>query len=140
MQFSTKINASKETVWNTLWQDETFRDWSGLIDPGTYMDGELVEGNTVQFISQGGYGVSSLIAELTPNEHLLFKHQADTQHEGTEEREKEWTGGEESYDLIEENGVTTLTVAIDLPSEQESYFAKIYPTVLERIKVLAEAS
>jgi uncharacterized protein YndB with AHSA1/START domain len=37
MQFSVEINASKQKVWDTLWQDETFRQWAGIIDPGTYV-------------------------------------------------------------------------------------------------------
>lgn len=139
LQFTITINTPKETVWNTLWNDETFREWAGLIDPGTYMVGELKAGNEVQFISaENGYGVTSLVAELVPNEYLLLKHQADTQDTGEREREKEWTGGEEKYNLIEENGVTTLTVAFGVPTELEEYFSVNYPKALERVKELAE--
>jgi len=41
MKFSVEIHAPREIVWSTLWQDETFRQWAGMIDPGTYMKGEL---------------------------------------------------------------------------------------------------
>lgn len=43
MQFVIDIKAPKDVVWNTLWQDETFRDWASVIDPETYMVGDLVE-------------------------------------------------------------------------------------------------
>jgi uncharacterized protein YndB with AHSA1/START domain len=139
MRFLVEIHATKEKVWNTLWQDETFRQWAGLIDPGTYMIGELKEGNEVQFISsENGYGVTSLVEKLIPNEFLLLKHSADTQEAGKREREKEWTGGNETYSLIEENGVTTLTAAFDVPSEMEEYFKVAYPKALEQVKLLAE--
>lgn len=43
MQFQIKIQAPKEKVWDTLWQDKTLRQWAGIIDPGTYMIGDLKE-------------------------------------------------------------------------------------------------
>lgn len=139
MQFSIEIKAPKERVWDTLWQDETFREWASIIDPQTYMVGELIEGNEIQFISgASGYGVTSLVKKLVPGEFLRLRHRADTQEEGTREREKEWTGGEESYSLASKDGATTLTVAVDVPLELEEYFKVNYPKALERVKVLAE--
>ena len=139
LTFSVEINANKSKVWDTLWQDQTFRDWSGLIDPGTYMVGDLKQGNEVQFISaENGYGVTSLVEKCIDGEYLLLKHSADTQEVGTKERKKEWTGGNESYTLVENNGMTTLAVAFDMPSTQEEYFTAHYPMALERVKELAE--
>ena len=139
LQFRIKINAAKQKVWDTLWQDKTFREWASIIDPGTYMVGELAEGCEVQFISsENGYGVTSLVEKLVPNEFLLFRHSADTQEAGKQEREKEWTGGKESYSLSEKDGITTLTVAFDVPPEQKAYFKNNYPKALEQVKVLAE--
>lgn len=139
LQFSTQIKASKEKVWKTIWEDTTFRDWANIIDEGTYMAGELKEGNEVQFISSvGGYGVTSLVEKLTPNKFVQFKHSADTKNSGTQERDKEWTGGKESYSLVENNGVTALSVEIDVPPGQEETFQEIQPKALKRIKLLAE--
>lgn len=139
MRFSIEINATKERVWDTLWQDETFREWASIIDPETYMVGDLKEGNEVQFISSAsGYGVTSLVEKLVAGEFLLLRHRADTQEDGKREREKQWTGGEESYSLAEKDGTTTLTVAFDVPPELEEEFKVNYPKALERVKVLAE--
>lgn len=139
MQFQLEIHATKDQVWDTLWRDETFRQWAGIIDPGTHMVGDLNEGNEVQFISaENGYGVTSLVEKLTPNEYLLLRHSADTKDSGAQEREKEWTGGAESYALTENEGITTLTVAFDVPPELEEYFETNYPKALEKIKELAE--
>lgn len=140
MQFTVDIRAAKETVWQTLWQDETFRQWASIIDPGTYMLGELQQGKEVQFISsEGGYGVTSLVEKLIPNEYLLLRHQADTKEQGAKEREKEWTGGSESYQLSENTGAVTLTVTFDVPPEMEKYFTTTYPKALQKLKELAEA-
>jgi uncharacterized protein YndB with AHSA1/START domain len=138
MQFSIEINATKEKVWDTLWQDETLRQWASIIDPGTHMVGNLKEGNEIQFISGNGYGVTSLVEKLTPYEFLLLRHSADTKDNGKREREKQWTGGKESYSLTEKNGTTTLTFTSDVPPELEEYFKVNYPKALERVKVLAE--
>ena len=139
MQFSIEIKAPQEKVWTTLWEDTTFRDWANIIDKGTYMKGVMKEGNKIQFISSvNGYGVTSLIEKLDPNEFVSFRHSADTKESGKQEREKEWTGGTESYSLTEKNGVTTLIVKIDVPQEQEETFNTRFPKALERIKTLAE--
>ena len=139
MKFTVEINASRDKVWDTLWQDKTFRQWANLIDPGTYMLGELKEGNKVQFISSSsGYGVTSLVEKMTPSEFLLLRHHADTQEDGKREREDEWTGGGESYSLTEKDSLTTLTVVFDVPSELEEEFNISYPKALEQVKVLAE--
>jgi len=139
MQFRVEIHATKEKVWDTLWQDETFRQWAGIIDPGTYMVGELKEGSEVQFISsENGYGVTSLVEKLVAGEFLLLRHHADTQEDGKRERAQEWTGGTESYSLVEKDGATTLIAAFDVPSEMEEMFKVSYPKALEQVKVLAE--
>ena len=139
MQFSIEIKAFRERVWNTLWEDTTFRDWGNIIDEGQYMVGEIKEGNEVQFISSvSGYGVTSLIEKLVPNQFVSFRQMADTKDGGKREREKEWTGGTENYSLAENDGVTTLTVGIDVPTGQEETFKVRFPKALERVKILAE--
>lgn len=139
IQFLVEINATKEIVWDTLWQDVTFRQWANIIDPGTYMVGELKEGNEVQFISaENGYGVTSLVEKLIPSDFLLLRHHADTQEVGELERDKQWTGGKETYALTEKDGKTNLIVTFDVPLELEEYFMDSYPKALKMVKVLAE--
>jgi hypothetical protein len=139
MPFTIEIQASKEKVWSTLWDDKTFLDWGNIIDEGQYKVGEMREGNEVQFISSvSGYGVTSLIEKLTPNEFVSFRQMADTKESGEQEREKEWTGGEESYSLSEKDGFTTVTVELDIPAGQEETFKVRFPRALERVKILAE--
>ena len=139
MKFTIEIHATRVRVWDTLWQDETFRQWASIIDPGTYMEGVLREGNEIQFISsENGYGVTSLVEKLVIDEFLLLRHSADTKEAGKLEREKQWTGGTETYSLTEKAGVTTLSVTFDVPSELEEYFKSNYPKALEKVKILSE--
>ena len=139
LEFSIAISASKERVWSVLWDDHTFRDWANYIDEGTYLQGELIEGNQVQFISSvNGYGVTSLVSKLIPNEYVLFKHQLDTKDMGSSSREKQWTGGFESYTLNEQWGETILTIKSEVPEELVDLFSVTMPTACHRIKEIAE--
>ena len=138
MQFSIEIEAPRKKVWQTLWEDKTFRDWGSIIDEGQYMVGELAEGNEVQFISAEGLGVTSVIEKLIPNEYIAFKQVADTMDSGKQERDKEWTGGTESFELSEKNNITNLIVKIDIPPGLEEIFKDKFPKALERVKILAE--
>lgn len=139
MKFSIQIQATKGTVWNILWSDVSFRDWANIIDAGMYMDGRLEEGNQVQFISAAnGYGVTSLVEKLRPEEFVAFRQMNDTQEAGKKDREKQWTGSRETYTLLESEGMTTLTLTSDIPLELEEMMAERLPKALERIKVLSE--
>jgi hypothetical protein len=139
LQFSILIKASRQKVWSTLWDDKSFRDWANIIDEGTYMVGDLQVGNELQFISAvNGYGVTSLVEKLIPGEFLLLRHHADTQESGKLERDRQWTGGSESYTLSEQDGSTNLTATFDVPPELVEYFKTTYPKALERVKTLAE--
>jgi hypothetical protein len=88
LQFSIDIDAPRERVWSTLWEDKTFRDWGNLIDEGQYMVGEIKEGNEVQFISsESGYGVTSMVEKMDLHAFVSFRQMADTKDKG-ERREE----------------------------------------------------
>lgn len=140
IEFSIKIMASRKRVWETLWNDATFRDWASIVDEETFKKGTLEEGKEVQFLSSSsGYGVTSLVESMVPYEYILFKHGADTKEMGKSERDLEWTGGTESYRLVEEADATWLTVKTDVPLEHVKTFGHRLPLALERIKFLAES-
>lgn len=138
MHFEIVIHASKEKIWEVLWEDNTLRQWAGIVDPGTYMLGKLEEGKTVQFNSEQGYGVTSFVEKLTPNEYVLLKHKADTEDFGDSGREDQWTGGDESYTLDDTDGVTRLILELDVPEELEEIMNTSYPKALNKVKELSE--
>lgn len=138
-EFTIDIKGSKETVWHILWGAESFKDWANIIDEGTFLKGELIQGQLIEFISAvNGYGVTSLVAELIPFEYVLFHHGADTKDMGQALRDQEWTGGKESYLLNERAGITKLTVKTDIPSDLIELFNVRLPLALNRIKILSE--
>lgn len=141
MRHSIEINASKEKVWEVLWDDQTLRDWANIIDEGTYMEGKLEEGSEVNFMSASGHGVTSRVEKLIPYKYISFRQIADIKvgKEGSiEKRDKQWTGGLEIYELEESNGKVKLSNTQDVPDELIEYFNTKLPQALERVKVLAE--
>ncbi len=141
LEFIIDISATKEKVWSVLWEDKSFRDWASIIDKGTFLKGEMQEGNTIQFINSiNGYGVTSLITKLVTNEIAEFKHNSDTKDFGEVERDSEWTGGTERYELSENNGITTLKLVSTVPTSQVEMTEERYPKALGRIKALAETA
>ncbi len=59
--------------------------------------------------------------------------------ENTEtDKVKGWAGAMENYTLKEANGITELSVEIDLAEDFEKYFMETFPKALEQVKVLAE--
>jgi uncharacterized protein YndB with AHSA1/START domain len=145
LRHSIEINASKEKVWHVLWDDQTFRDWANIIDPGTYLEGVLQEGNEVNFIGNNNdgvrYGVTSRVEKLIPYQQISFRQIADIKvgKDGSiEKRDTQWTGGAETYKLEENQGKIELSHIQDVPDELVEYFQNTIPKVLERIKALAE--
>ena len=145
LRHSVEIKATKETVWQVLWDDKTFRDWANIIDPGTYMTGELQEGNEVNFIGNSddgvSFGVTSRVEKLIPYSHISFEQVADITvgNDGSiKKRKTQWTGGKETYELEEHDDTVTLSHTQDVPDELVTYFNDKLPQALKRIKSLAE--
>ncbi|MDD1721284.1 MAG: SRPBCC domain-containing protein [Euryarchaeota archaeon] len=141
LQFSIEIKAPREKVWKVLWEDATYRDWANIIDEGQYVVGDWSEGGKIQFLYPSGSGVSSVIEKLVPNEFVSFRNAADIENwkeQPLAEKSEEWSGGTESYSLKEEDGVTTLTVAFDVPQAHKDEFEDKFPKALQRVKMLSE--
>lgn len=140
LTFSVDINAPREKVWEVLWDDATFTDWTSVFAEGSYAVSDWQEGSKIQFIDpKSGSGMSSIIVKKVPNEFMSFKHLTELEN-GKEMPPKEWSGAMENYTLKENGGVTTLTVDMDAMDEYKSMFEDRFPKALARLKELSEAS
>ncbi len=140
-EFKISINAPKEKVWKTLWDDTTYRKWTSVFSPTSYADTDWKEGSKVLFLDDKGEGMVSKIETIRPNEFMSFKHLGEVKNgvENTEtDKVKGWAGAMENYTLKEANGITELSVEIDLAEDFEKYFMETFPKALEQVKVLAE--
>jgi predicted 3-demethylubiquinone-9 3-methyltransferase (glyoxalase superfamily)/uncharacterized protein YndB with AHSA1/START domain len=137
INFSIQINAPKAHVWNTLWDDATYRKWTVVFHEGSYAESDWKEGSPIKFLGPGGDGMSSRIARLIPNEFMSFEHLGEIK-DGVESVDRTWSGAHENYSLHEKDGGTELVTEMDSDESFESYFLDTIPKALELVKQLAE--
>lgn len=136
LKFSLVINASKEKVWKTLWNDNTYRLWTSAFSEGSYAQTDWEEGSKVLFLSSNGDGMVSQIEKKIPNEEMVFKHLGVIDN-GVEVT-KDWGGAREKYYLKEHIGNTELHVELDTTDEFEQYFNETFPKALYLLKQISE--
>ncbi len=81
------------------------------------------------------------IADNIPFRFVSIRHYGilDGENEITEGAEIEkWAGGLENYSLQERDGVTTVTVDIDVTEDYLDYFNTTWPRALGKLKEIAE--
>ncbi|HMS65254.1 MAG TPA: SRPBCC domain-containing protein [Ignavibacteria bacterium] len=137
LKFKTEIKASKEKVWKVLWNDETNRKCSSVFAEGSHAVSDWNEGSKIYFLSPSGEGMWSIIEKIIPNEYMRFKNIGELK-EG-KEVPTEWSGFRENYTLSETEGVTDLTVEIDIIDEYKEYFSKAFPVAINKVKEISES-
>ncbi|MFN3969339.1 SRPBCC domain-containing protein [Flavobacterium sp.] len=142
LTFSIDINASKEKVWYSLWDEENYEDWTSTFCEGSFTISDWKEGSKIYFLAPNGNGMNSKITINKPFETMLFSHYGEMKHFKelpiTEEVQA-WSGAEERYDLTEKNGVTTVKATVDIVEKYSDYFDDIFPKALAKLKSIAES-
>ena len=137
LQFTIEINASKEKVWDALWNDQNYRNWTSVFHEGSHYESDLHEGSEFFFLGPEKSGMYAKIEKLVPNEKMYFLHLGEYK----DGEKQEGTFGEEAieqYDLVEKGGKTELTVTMNVPEDYIPYFAETFPKALGKVKELAE--
>lgn len=138
---SVTINAAGERVWRVLLDDETYRIWTEEFVQGSYAVTDWEEGSKALFLTPGGNGMVSRIAKHIPNEFLSIEHLGIVT-EGVEETESEevktWQGARENFVLRERDGVSELSIEMDVAQDEKQMFQEIWPRALAKVKELAE--
>ncbi len=138
LTYSVKMNAPKEKVWESLWNDASYRKWTAAFMEGSYAESDWNEGSKISFLTPKGDGMFGIIQKKEPPVQMTFKHLGEVKN-GIEES-KEWGNATESYHLDEINGVTELVVKLEMEAsaEFEKYFNDTFPKALEIVKQIAE--
>lgn len=145
LHFETTIKASREKVWNVLWDDATYRQWTSPFSEGSYAVSDWKEGSRIQFLSPSGDGMYAQIEKLVPWEFMSFRHLGEVKN-GQEqpwhhhEQTEDWNGAHENYTLTDEDGNTRLVVELNSTDEFVEYFSEVFPKALAKVKEIAEAS
>lgn len=139
--YSTTINAPRKKVWEVLWSDSTYRQWTSVFSEGSYAESDWKEGSKIHFLTPEGHGMYSIIAKKTPEEYMSFKHVGEIKN-GKEipvsEQNPGWENAFENYTLKEKNGKTELFVELDSVDEYLDFFNETFPKALQKVKELAE--
>jgi hypothetical protein len=142
INFKANINAPKEKVWKTLWEDASYRKWTSPFCEGSYAQTDnWKEGTKVLFLGPDKSGMVSSVAVNRPNEFMSFEHHGEVKEgveDTTSEKVKQWAGAKENYSLKENAGVTELTVEMDINEDFKEYMTTTWPKAIAEIKRLSE--
>ena len=142
LNFSIDINAPREKVWKTLWEDSSYRKWTSVFMEGSCFETDnWKEGSKVLFTDGKGSGMVSKVAVNKPNEYMSFEHLGEVKdgiEDTSSEKVKIWAGSKENYTLNDAGGKTELTVDMDIAEDYKEMFQTMWPKAMEQIKVLSE--
>jgi uncharacterized protein YndB with AHSA1/START domain len=144
MQYTTTINAPREKVWQVLWNDDTYPEWTSAFAEGSRAETDWKKGSKVLFTDGKGSGMVSRIDENVPNQFMGITHMGilkDGVEDLGSDEAKNWAGSYENYTLTDSNGGTHLRVDMggaEMPKEFQDYFEQAWPKALARLKAIAE--
>ena len=136
LKFDIQINAPKEKVWQTLWEDKTYRQWTSACGEGSSAKSDWQQGSRIEFGDGKGNGMFSVIDKKVDNTQMSFKHLGEMK--GGVDVKSDWTGASENYFLSEKDGQTELKVELDTVEEFQNYFAEVFPKALQLVKKISE--
>ncbi|WP_306354177.1 SRPBCC domain-containing protein [Flavobacterium sp. '19STA2R22 D10 B1'] len=141
LKFQIKIDASKEKVWNTLTEDDTYRKWTLPFSQGSHFIGNWKEGTTMVFLNNENRGMYSHVNKNIPYELISVAHigmYENGKEQPIDEETKKWTGSLEEYYLTEDGGITTLEVRVDSDEDFKDYYNTTFPKAFALLKEIAE--
>lgn len=145
LHFSITIKAPKEKVWETMLDENTYKQWTDVFGHGSHYKGTWEEGSKILFLapSQNGkmQGMVSRIKENKKYEFISIEHLGmitDGIENTTSEEIKAWAGATENYTFKEKNGETQVLVDTDTVEEYKKMFEDTWPRALQKLKSLSE--
>ena len=143
LNYSVEINASKEKVWKTMIEPETYKQWAKAFSPDSQYKGEWKEGEHIIFFDPNMGGTKALMEEVRPYDYILSKHVSLVNKELTSEdtesdAAKSWIGSTEAYSFKEESEATKYSVEVNTHEGFVKMFEDSFPKALELLKGLCE--
>ncbi len=139
--FKITIDAPREKVWEVLWGDPSYQEWTAAFAEGSRVETNWEKGSKVLFLGNDNQGMVARIEDKVPNEYMSFQHLGEINNgveDLTSDKVKAWAGAYENYTLTNVNGKTELVVDMDLNDDYKDYFGKTWPLALDKVKELSE--
>ena len=140
----TEIKASAEKIWQILWNDDTYKQWTNFFSEGCYYESDWqIGGRTLFLDATGKSGMISTIDKLDAPHEVVFKHlgyMKDGEEIFNTKEVAEWSGAQEKYFLreIDEN-TTELRAIVHTFKDMKECMNKGFIQGFEVLKKLAEA-
>lgn len=149
LQYTISIQASAEKVYNTMLgihNIKNYEQWTAPFNPTSTYEGTWEKGSKILFVGIGEDGerggMVSEIEENIPNKFVSIRHygllQGDEEITTGPEVEK-WAGGYENYTYEENNGLTTVTIEVDVTEDFIDYYNTTCPKALEKLKEICKS-
>ena len=148
LQFTIKINTSVNTVFDLMLgisNKSTYEQWTALFNPTSTYEGNWNKGSKMLFVGIDELGekggMVSEIIDSRLNQFISIQHVGLVKGnvEITEGPEVEkWANGFENYTFEETEGITTVTIDLDLSEDFSDYMNETYPKALNKLKEICE--
>lgn len=143
LEYKIEIAAPARVVWETMLNEDTYKQWVAKSWPDSSYDGKWEKGTEIKFTGPDGGGTLARLDEVKPYEKIHATHVAILHAGGVQDRTSEdakgWTGTTEEYQFSERNGHTTVKVVIGVKNaEWKKMFDDGWPTALDELKRLSE--
>jgi len=139
--FTIHINAPREKVWEKLWNDDSYPQWTSAFAEGSKAESTWEEGSKIVFSGPDGAGMLAKIQKKLPGEYMSFRHYGMIR-DGVEDTESEevrpWAGAEENYTLRPAGAGTEVLVEMDMTDQYRDYFMETWPRALQLLKEISE--
>lgn len=143
LQFTKEIKAPAKKVWNVLWDEATYSQWTKYFNPdgGSTIQSDWEVGGKTLFLDGKGNGMVSTIKTKNEPYDMVFEHRGELingKEDTISEKVKSWAGSREEYHLSEKNGVTILSASVQAGEEWEELMNNGFTKGLEEVKKLSE--
>jgi len=143
LHFSIIIQAPVRQVWQTMFDAESYRQWTKAFCDGSYFVGSWQQGETIRFLSPSGDGMVAIIAEHQPYQLMSIKHIGFV-FQGVDDlvsdKVKSWTPAFENYLFREVPDGTQLLIEQEVAPEYVDYMSDTWPKALHKLKQLCESA
>jgi len=146
LQYAIDIKAPAKKVYDIMLAPGTYSDWTSAFGANSRYEGSWEKGEKIYFIGSAAgekrEGMVAEIAENIPAEFVSIRHYGVL--DGDEEitagpRVEPWANSLENYSFTEQDGMTTVKIAVDCDDKYLDFFDKTWPIALDRLKQISES-